>query len=55
MGNVAITESRAGAVSTETSGCRHHWIIESAEMATSRGRCKLCGAEREFSNHPDRR
>jgi hypothetical protein len=30
--------------------CRHHWIIESPHGPTSRGRCKLCGAEREFSN-----
>ena len=30
--------------------CIHHWIIEPANGATSMGVCKLCGAEREFSN-----
>ncbi len=34
---------------------RHHWIIESANGPTSRGVCKLCGAEKEFDNlSPDR-
>ena len=31
-------------------GCRHCWIIESADGPTSRGVCKLCGAEKEFLN-----
>jgi len=30
--------------------CRHHWIIESAQGATSWGLCKRCAAKREFSN-----
>lgn len=30
--------------------CRHHWIIESAKGPTSRGVCKFCGVEEEFSN-----
>jgi hypothetical protein len=30
--------------------CNHHWVIDSAEGPTSRGRCKLCGTERSFSN-----
>jgi len=30
--------------------CRHYWIIESPKGPTSRGVCKLCGAEREFRN-----
>lgn len=30
--------------------CRHHWVIESPQGVTSRGVCKLCGAEREFLN-----
>jgi hypothetical protein len=30
--------------------CQHHWIIESPSGPTSIGRCKLCGAEREFPN-----
>ena len=32
------------------SECRHHWIIESAQGATSWGFCKRCAARREFSN-----
>ncbi len=30
--------------------CQHYWIIESANGPTSRGVCRICGAEREFSN-----
>ena len=30
--------------------CAHYWIIESPTRSTSRGVCKLCGAEREFRN-----
>lgn len=30
--------------------CRHHWRIESPNGATSFGRCKVCGQEREFNN-----
>jgi hypothetical protein len=30
--------------------CRHYWIIESPHGPTSRGVCKLCGAEKEFRN-----
>lgn len=33
-----------------TPQCRHHWVIESPQGATSRGVCRLCGAEREFPN-----
>ena len=32
------------------SACRHHWIIEAAAGPTSRGRCKRCGEERQFTN-----
>ena len=31
-------------------GCRHYWIIESTEGPTSKGVCRLCGAEKEFFN-----
>lgn len=30
--------------------CRHHWIIESPNGATSRGVCRLCGAVKVFVN-----
>ena len=28
----------------------HHWIIETAAGPASKGRCRLCGEEREFNN-----
>ena len=30
--------------------CRHHWVIESPQGATSQGRCKHCGELKEFRN-----
>jgi hypothetical protein len=30
--------------------CRHHWIIEAPNGATSSGTCKICGVVRDFSN-----
>jgi hypothetical protein len=30
--------------------CKHHWLIDSPQGATSAGRCKICGEEREFRN-----
>lgn len=30
--------------------CQHHWAIEEANGSTSKGVCKLCGAERVFYN-----
>ena len=30
--------------------CKHHWLIEPANGPFSRGRCKLCGAEKLFDN-----
>ena len=30
--------------------CPHHWVIEKANGPVSKGRCRLCGEEREFSN-----
>ncbi len=34
----------------EAPACTHHWIIASPEGATSLGRCKRCGIEKEFPN-----
>lgn len=31
--------------------CVHWWIIETPNGPTSKGRCKLCGAEKVFRNH----
>jgi hypothetical protein len=30
--------------------CIHHWIIDSPNASTSRGRCKKCGAVATFLN-----
>src|SRR3990170_4337929 len=49
----AIHEASAPSQETDASAvpqCRHHWIIESPQGATSRGVCKLCRAERDFPN-----
>jgi hypothetical protein len=35
---------------TKGGPCRHHWLIESPQGRTSMGMCKLCGAQKEFSN-----
>jgi hypothetical protein len=43
---------RLNALQTESKEtCRHHWIIEFAQEETSKGVCRLCGQQREFSNH----
>jgi hypothetical protein len=34
----------------EVPQCRHHWVIESPQGATSMGRCKRCNEVREFRN-----
>lgn len=31
--------------------CVHHWVLDAAAGAESRGRCKHCAAERCFSNN----
>ena len=30
--------------------CHHYWVIEVANGPTSQGRCKHCGASKEFLN-----
>jgi hypothetical protein len=47
MTNLATIE-KAG-----STDCRHHWLIESAAGPTSLGRCKHCGAQRDFFNNPE--
>lgn len=34
----------------ETPRCHHYWVIGVPAGPTSKGRCKLCGEEREFKN-----
>ena len=48
MGKATAIEERAPALAAPT--CQHHWLIESPRGATSMGRCKRCGEEREFRN-----
>ena len=33
-----------------TTECPHHWLIETAAGPVSKGVCRLCGEEREFTN-----
>ncbi len=43
---------RIDTVGTEScQTCRHHWMIEYAQDATSKGVCRLCGEERQFNNN----
>ena len=46
--NKLEAEHRNPAEKTE---CSHYWIIESPNGPTSKGMCKYCGAEEEFSNY----
>ncbi len=33
--------------------CHHHWLIDAAGGPTSKGICRVCGAERQFKNSLD--
>ncbi len=35
----------------EVSTCRHHWLIDAAGGRLSKGICRLCGAQRSFTNY----
>ena len=48
MGKSTLIEERQPQAEAPT--CQHHWLIESPSGATSLGRCKRCGEEREFRN-----
>lgn len=45
-----MTQARAPKPEAQTAGCSHHWVIDTPNGALSGGRCKRCGAEREFRN-----
>jgi hypothetical protein len=47
MRNRNDVKEKQSAVQT---ACRHYWVIETADGPTSRGICKICGAEKEFYN-----
>jgi hypothetical protein len=36
--------------STSAPLCVHHWVIDSADGAESKGSCKHCGEQRGFAN-----
>ena len=35
--------------------CRHHWEIETPQGPFSKGRCRLCGEEKDFNNSTEYR
>ena len=47
---VPAVEEQIETQEDEAPQCRHHWVIESPQGATSTGRCKLCNEVREFRN-----
>ena len=47
--NLSINQGPEAAPS-QGDACKHHWMIESPNGATSPGRCKKCGDERPFVN-----
>ena len=52
MSRTAVRETPeiAPAEIAEAPTCAHHWIIAMPNGATSPGRCKVCGMEKEFPN-----
>ncbi len=47
----AVLEREAGAEAPQVvAQCRHHWVIATPSGAMSVGRCRRCGAVREFRN-----
>ena len=51
MSRITVAEEVQAAPEVPT--CQHHWLIETPRGAMSNGRCKRCGAEREFRNSAD--
>lgn len=45
-----MTERNTLEQSAMSAICRHHWVIETPNGATSGGYCKRCGERREFRN-----
>jgi hypothetical protein len=47
-----VVEKPAAATPADVIGpvCVHRWVIESPNGETSRGRCRYCGAEKDFPN-----
>lgn len=38
-------------IEADADQCSHHWLIDAADGPTSRGVCRLCGAEQQFKNY----
>ncbi len=43
-------ELRALEATQERSSCLHHWVIDPLAGPVSKGTCRSCGEERDFSN-----
>lgn len=50
MRNKVRNEIKEQETHADNGGHHHYWVIEAAEGRTSKGVCKLCGAEKEFFN-----
>jgi hypothetical protein len=51
MSRTAVRETaEIGPEIAEAPTCAHHWVIAPPNGATSPGRCKVCGMEKEFPN-----
>ena len=47
---LAPVEAPAPLAPGEKPACRHRWVLESPSGAMSLGKCRVCGAEKEFPN-----
>lgn len=45
-----VSEAAVEERETQVIECRHHWVIETPSGSLSVGRCRRCGAVREFRN-----
>lgn len=48
--NYQMTQVRDVIQSEAKETCHHFWVIDSASGPTSKGRCKRCGATKDFFN-----
>lgn len=50
--NQALLESKQKVQEVQdTSGCAHHWVIETPSGPLSKGVCRICGMEKKFQNY----
>jgi hypothetical protein len=45
-----VKEKEKTVAKPQKEACRHFWVIEVANGPVSGGRCKYCGAKKEFFN-----